>query len=225
MVQEEERDKKERHSSSPLPLLPFLFLVSHPFPTMTNRPRLRHQAPARGGRRRRPAQRGTRKRERKKRAVFFPLFFFFFFFFSRFRAAEGAAVTFSSLASKPLATLLPTFQKKKKKMLETPLIRAAHNGHLAAVSALLAAGADPNAVDAGDNTPLHWAAMRGHVEIITKLLKAGGDPASANAQGRAPADLCQACWSPAWRFAREALAGRGRAAGGAAAAAAAARAK
>ena len=95
-------------------------------------------------------------------------------------------------------------------MLETPLIRAAHNGHLAAVSALLSAGADPNAVDAGDNTPLHWAAMRGHVEIISKLLKNGSDAACTNAQGKVPADLCQACWSPAWRYAREALAGKAR---------------
>ena len=93
-------------------------------------------------------------------------------------------------------------------MLETPLIRAAHNGHLPAVSALLSTGADPNAVDAGDNTPLHWAAMRGHVEIIFKLLKAGSDATATNAQGKLPADLCQACWSPAWRYAREALAGK-----------------
>jgi ankyrin repeat protein len=93
-------------------------------------------------------------------------------------------------------------------MLETPLIRAAHNGHLPAVSALLSAGADPNAVDAGDNTPLHWAAMRGHVEVISRLLTSGSDPTCTNAQGKVPADLCQACWSPAWRYAREALAGR-----------------
>lgn len=102
-----------------------------------------------------------------------------------------------------------TAKKNSKKMLETPLIRAAHNGHLAAVSALLQAGADPNAVDAGDNIPLHWAAMRGHVEIISRLLKAGSDPSCSNAQGKVPMDLCQACWSPAWRYARESLAGKG----------------
>ena len=98
-------------------------------------------------------------------------------------------------------------------MLETPRIRAAHNGHLAAVSALISAGADPNAVDAGDNTPLHWAAMRGHVEIISRLVMSGSDAASVNAQGKVPADLCQACWSPAWKYAREALAGKSRAGG------------
>ena len=116
LVQEEERDKKERHSSSPLPLLPFLFLVSHPFPTMTNRPRLRHQAPARGGRRRRPAQRGTRKRERKKRAVFFPLFFFFFFFFffsvSRRRRGSGYFLLSCLKTSRHSSSHL---SKKKKK--------------------------------------------------------------------------------------------------------------
>lgn len=94
-------------------------------------------------------------------------------------------------------------------MLETPLIRAAHNGHSAAVSTLLSARADPNAVDAGDNTPLHWAAMRGHVEVVRELVAAGADPLCRNAQGKIPADLCQACWSPAWKYAREALAGGG----------------
>jgi len=90
-------------------------------------------------------------------------------------------------------------------MLETPLIRAAHNGHAAAVSCLLEAGADPNAVDAGDNTPLHWASMRGHVEIVKRLVGSGSDALCRNAQGKVPADLCQACWSPAWKYTREAL--------------------
>lgn len=123
---------------------------------------------------------------------------------------------------------------------ETPLIRAAHNGHPAALACLLGAGAAAGAVDAGDNTPLHWAAMRGHVECVTALLKAGADPHARNKQvkgfvvfffcgwmviksvdrsgpphtpfhlqDKTPADLCQPCWSPAYRYAREALAAGG----------------
>ena len=65
---------------------------------------------------------------------------------------------------------------------ETPLIRASHNGHLAAVAALLTAGADVRAVDASDSSSLHWAAMRGHVECVTALLKAGADPHARNKQ-------------------------------------------
>lgn len=121
---------------------------------------------------------------------------------------------------------------------ETPLIRAAHNGHPAALACLLGAGAAVGAVDAGDNTPLHWAAMRGHVECVTALLKAGADPHARNKQvengfffwggrgfwlcekidrsahtsplqDKTPADLCQPCWSPAYRYTREALAAGG----------------
>ena len=90
-------------------------------------------------------------------------------------------------------------------MKETPLIRAAHNGHVATVKALLAAGADPAALDAGDNTPLHWAAMRGHVEVVAALVGGGAPAAALNAAGEAPADLCQPGWSPAFRYARAAL--------------------
>jgi catechol 2,3-dioxygenase-like lactoylglutathione lyase family enzyme len=53
---------------------------------------------------------------------------------------------------------------------------AAQRGDLAAVRALLAQGADPNARESGDNTyPLHWAAAGKHVECIRALLDAGGD--------------------------------------------------
>ena len=92
-------------------------------------------------------------------------------------------------------------------MKETPLIRAAHNGQTATVKALLAAGADPAALDAGDNTPLHWAAMRGHVEVVTAMVSAGAPVAAPNAAGETPADLCQPGWSPAFRYARAALGG------------------
>ncbi|HEY0784165.1 MAG TPA: ankyrin repeat domain-containing protein [Thermoanaerobaculia bacterium] len=58
----------------------------------------------------------------------------------------------------------------------TGLHTAAQRGHLDAVRTLLAAGADPNAREAGDNTyPLHWAAAAGHEAIVRALLDSGGD--------------------------------------------------
>lgn len=56
------------------------------------------------------------------------------------------------------------------------LFRAAHEGDLATVEALLAEGRDPNAREDGDNTtPMHWAAAAGHLDVVRALADAGGD--------------------------------------------------
>ena len=66
--------------------------------------------------------------------------------------------------------------------LNTPLHTAASTGHTEMVSALLKAGADPNApttLGLGmlfSDTPLHTAADNGHMEMVSALLKAGADP-------------------------------------------------
>ena len=57
-----------------------------------------------------------------------------------------------------------------------PLVEAAANGTNEAVRRLLGAGADPNAMDRGDQTPLHAAAAAGHEGIVEILLSAGADP-------------------------------------------------
>jgi ankyrin repeat protein len=71
----------------------------------------------------------------------------------------------------------------------TPLARAAHEGNLEAIHALIAAGADPNQYDATSQTPLHWAARGGHPlgphhcrgeapdrpDVVSALIDAGAD--------------------------------------------------
>ena len=57
----------------------------------------------------------------------------------------------------------------------TPLHDAAVKGHAAAVSALLVAGADPNARASNGATPLHIAAKLGHAAIVSALRAAGAD--------------------------------------------------
>jgi ankyrin repeat protein len=59
---------------------------------------------------------------------------------------------------------------------DTPLGRAAGQGDLAAMTALLDQGADPNAIGAHGMTPLASAARNGKVEAIELLLARGADP-------------------------------------------------
>jgi ankyrin repeat protein len=115
---------------------------------------------------------------------------------------------------------------------ETPIIRSAHNGHLATVKFLVEQGADVNSIDMvrptppalappclpafdltcaaccaqGDNTALHWASMRGHVEIVKFLVARGADKGLRNKQDKVAIDLAQPCWSNSYRFTREVLA-------------------
>lgn len=69
---------------------------------------------------------------------------------------------------------------RKRKLSWTPLHEAAKNGDVREVRDLLAAGADPNAREPGDNTtPLHWAAARRNADIVRMLLDAGADAQGA----------------------------------------------
>jgi len=62
---------------------------------------------------------------------------------------------------------------------ETPLMRAADDGHTAIVETLLKSGADVNAIDEDGETALMMAAEEGHAQIVKLLLDAG---ANANAK-------------------------------------------
>ena len=55
------------------------------------------------------------------------------------------------------------------------LFDAARNGDVTAARRFLEAGANPDAIQAGQR-PIHWAARRGHLEVVRLLLAAGADP-------------------------------------------------
>ena len=61
-----------------------------------------------------------------------------------------------------------------------PLSFAASNGHIGAISVLLDAGADANQTGGRAFSPLHFAALAGHAEAVDALLDVGADP---NAEG------------------------------------------
>ncbi|KAG8464155.1 hypothetical protein KFE25_003218 [Diacronema lutheri] len=68
----------------------------------------------------------------------------------------------------------------------TPLLRAAHGGHAAAVALLLEAAADPHATDLDGVSPLCAAAAAGSVDIARALIAARADADQASFRGSAP---------------------------------------
>lgn len=65
----------------------------------------------------------------------------------------------------------------------TPIFAALSSGHLDAVNALVAAGADPEAKATGGNTPLIAASIKGQTEIAKQLLNLGVDVNAVNDDG------------------------------------------
>ncbi|HEX8032515.1 MAG TPA: ankyrin repeat domain-containing protein [Ktedonobacterales bacterium] len=73
-----------------------------------------------------------------------------------------------------------------------PLHSAVAAQHLGIAAALLAHGADANAVQADEYTPLHEAAHVGHVEMIELLLHHGANRQAKLRDGRTPLDSARA---------------------------------
>jgi ankyrin repeat protein len=65
----------------------------------------------------------------------------------------------------------------------TPLQRAAANGHIAAIAALLKAGARVDGANSYGCTPLMWAAANGHTAAVDALVAAGADVHRADMYG------------------------------------------
>ena len=73
---------------------------------------------------------------------------------------------------------------------ETALHHSVSHAHPDVTTALLKAGADPNARDAFGSTPMHLAARFNKTPAVTTmLLDAGADPAARNAEGETPRDF------------------------------------
>ncbi len=69
---------------------------------------------------------------------------------------------------------------------ESPLFTAIHQGHDQIVKLLLAAGANPDKVNAWGQTPLHEAREKDFVQIMQLLLSGGADPNKGDSDGRTP---------------------------------------
>ena len=70
----------------------------------------------------------------------------------------------------------------------TPLHAAARDGNAGVVTALAAAGADPN-IRTENGYLLHWASELGGVEVVKALLDAGADPQARDEDDSSPLHL------------------------------------
>jgi ankyrin repeat protein len=82
--------------------------------------------------------------------------------------------------------LLLFFALARPSVAAAPLADAAMNRDNAAVSRLLATGADVNLAQADGATALHWAAYHGDAPLAESLLEAGANVAAANRNGSTP---------------------------------------
>ncbi|KAI8089184.1 ankyrin repeat protein, partial [Halteromyces radiatus] len=75
----------------------------------------------------------------------------------------------------------------------TPLMLAAHRGHVDTVRYLVeSGGADPEAVDKFGRTPLHLACMQGHFNVVYYLLAQGVDADSEDSSSNRPSHYAAA---------------------------------
>ena len=94
----------------------------------------------------------------------------------------------------------------------TPLLIAAHDGRLAEVRALLAAGASVNQAMEDGATPLFISAQQGHLDVVKALVAAGASVDQAREDGtmhrstsrrrRATSTWCRRWWRRARAWTR-----------------------
>jgi ankyrin repeat protein len=94
-------------------------------------------------------------------------------FFAAASAGDGPALT--ALCAGPTPAALESVDAAGM----TALMLAARGGWVAAVSALLLAGASVSARARGARPPLHWAAAANHADVVSVLLAAAGCDAGA----------------------------------------------
>jgi ankyrin repeat protein len=76
---------------------------------------------------------------------------------------------------------------------EPALITAAHQDNIVAAQTLLAAGADPNAVDSAGCSALGWAVRYNRINMAILLLSAGADPNSESVRPGGLSVLMEVC--------------------------------
>ena len=99
-------------------------------------------------------------------------------------ALRGSAGSHGTILARLLAARVPADQPDAQGL--SPLHKAAVQGHVAVVEALLQAGANPNAGARDGSTPLHLAAHKGHAALASLLAGAGADPRRARRDGETP---------------------------------------
>ena len=72
-----------------------------------------------------------------------------------------------------------------------PLVKAAFNGNVGIVAALLSIGANVNQANHDGWFPLHYAAYLGHDAVVVVLLDNGADLYLANNDGQKPVDVAK----------------------------------
>lgn len=98
-------------------------------------------------------------------------------------AALAMGAGFATWAAQPARTVHEKPQQPTSTLarhLSRPLFDAVRQGDVQGVRDLLAAGANPNALIAGDGTPLIKAARTGRMDIVEILLAKGADPELAS---------------------------------------------
>ena len=106
---------------------------------------------------------------------------------SLLEAAEDGSVTMCRL----LLAAGCDVEERTPKALQTPLHKAAINGHEKIVKLLLFHKADVNSRSKIEQTPLHLASQEGHLASVVALLQAGADPLLPSIDGALPIHLAR----------------------------------